>query len=155
MPLHISSYGGIPNSIRPAVAALIVNNHGHVLLQKRADNGLWSIPGGVVEPGESILEALNREIAEETTLKIKSPDLVAVYSHAEAPNVVRYENGNTVQYVCFLFRCVSAAGEARSNNESTLIAYWDPMTLPSPMVVDHERRISLGLRANSRSVSVE
>ena len=53
--------------IRPGVSAIILTAEG-LLLQRRADNGLWGLPGGGVEPGESVTEALVREVREETGL---------------------------------------------------------------------------------------
>ena len=42
-----------------------------VLLQRRRDNGLWGIPGGSLEPGESLEEAARREVWEEVGLSIE------------------------------------------------------------------------------------
>ena len=56
--------------------ALIVNQEGRVLLAQRSisddwDAGLWSLPGGEVQPGEKLYEALQREVAEEVGLEVK------------------------------------------------------------------------------------
>ncbi|GAA4980516.1 NUDIX hydrolase [Kitasatospora paranensis] len=56
------------------VAAAVISHHGHVLLVRRNPDdymgGLWEIPSGTVENGESILDALHRETLEETGLTI-------------------------------------------------------------------------------------
>ena len=39
--------------ILPGASVLVVDARGHILLQRRADSGLWGIPGGMMEPGES------------------------------------------------------------------------------------------------------
>src|SRR5207247_3713755 len=51
--------------IRPGVSAIILTGEG-LLLQRRSDNGLWGLPGGGVEPGESVTEAVVREGRAET-----------------------------------------------------------------------------------------
>lgn len=66
---------------KPAVSAIIVQN-GRILLVKRGvepNKGLWSLPGGSIEPGETTDEALTREVEEETHLKVEPGDLAAVH----------------------------------------------------------------------------
>lgn len=72
-----------------------------ILITKRSDNALWCLPGGGMDPGESIQEACLREVKEETGLDIKLERLFAVYS---TPNrVTKYEDGNIVQHVTLCF----------------------------------------------------
>lgn len=62
---------------KPAVSALIVRD-GEVLLVKRGcepNMGLWSLPGGSIELGETLREALVREVYEETSLVVESGNL--------------------------------------------------------------------------------
>src|SRR5438045_8375170 len=66
-------------AIRPGVSAIILTPEG-LLLQRRSDNGLWGLPGGGVEPGESVSEAIVREVREETGLEVAPGRLVGVYS---------------------------------------------------------------------------
>ena len=53
---------------------VLVNEQGHILLSKRGDNqhqgGLWEFPGGKVESGESVFDALVREFVEEVGVRI-------------------------------------------------------------------------------------
>jgi hypothetical protein len=60
-----------PNSIVPAASAVVLNHDGKILLHKRKDNALWSLPGGAMELGESIEETIIREVKEETGLDVK------------------------------------------------------------------------------------
>jgi 8-oxo-dGTP diphosphatase len=60
-------------SVIPCVGAVIKDDHGRLLLIKRGHPpgaGLWSLPGGRVEPGETDTEALKREMREETGLVV-------------------------------------------------------------------------------------
>ena len=66
---------------RPAVSAVIVCD-GSILLVKRGfepNRGLWSFPGGRIEPGETAREAVEREVMEETSLRIEVGDVAGVY----------------------------------------------------------------------------
>jgi 8-oxo-dGTP diphosphatase len=63
------------------VGGVLFNRHRQVLLIKRDQppaQGLWSIPGGRLEPGESLAEACRREFQEETNLDVEVKHIVAV-----------------------------------------------------------------------------
>ncbi len=63
----------------PCVGAVVSDGAGRVLVVKRArppGEGLWSIPGGRVEPGESAVQAVRREVFEETGLRIDVGDVL-------------------------------------------------------------------------------
>ncbi|CAG7856656.1 hypothetical protein MCAMS1_01222 [biofilm metagenome] len=63
------------------VGGILFNENREVLLIKRNQppaQGLWSIPGGKLEPGESIVEACQREFCEETSLTVTAQHIVAV-----------------------------------------------------------------------------
>src|SRR5262249_17131315 len=59
----------LPKVIRPGTCAAVFNERGEILLQKRADNGFWSMPGGAVDPGESVEQGALREVWEEKRLQ--------------------------------------------------------------------------------------
>jgi 8-oxo-dGTP diphosphatase len=66
-------------SVIPCVGAVIKDDEGRLLLIKRGHEpaaGLWSLPGGRIESGETDLEALVREIAEETGLEVEAGHLL-------------------------------------------------------------------------------
>lgn len=69
-----------PHSV--SVAGVIVDDQGRALLIKRRDNGHWEPPGGVLEREETIPDALQREVLEETGIKIELPaTLTGVYKN--------------------------------------------------------------------------
>jgi 8-oxo-dGTP diphosphatase len=98
-----------------AVSAAIIRD-GRVLVTQRArgpGTGVWSMPGGVVEAGETLTEALVREIQEETALTIQP---VALAGHREV--VVRDGDGRASRHfviLCFASRWI--AGEPQLNEE--------------------------------------
>ena len=66
-------------SVIPCVGAVVTDEQGRVLLIKRGHEpgaGLWSIPGGRIEPGETDAEALVREMFEETGLVVEVGPLI-------------------------------------------------------------------------------
>ena len=64
-----------------SVAAAIIDDQGRFLAIRRADNGHWEPPGGVLELHESIEEGLTREVAEETGLMVEPLALTGVYKN--------------------------------------------------------------------------
>ena len=69
----------MPSHLIPCVGAVIKDEHGRLLLIKRGHEpgaGLWSLPGGRIEPGETDAEALVREMREETGLAVEAGRLL-------------------------------------------------------------------------------
>ena len=81
--------------------ALIKDSSGRILLQKRSDYGDWGLPGGAMEPGESIEETMIREVKEETGISIKEYNFLSVYTGNRM--MYKYPDGNEVVFVMFLF----------------------------------------------------
>ena len=57
--------------VKVGVGVIVVDDSGEILLEKRRDNGMWGLPGGGIEPGESVYETALREVKEETGLDIE------------------------------------------------------------------------------------
>lgn len=96
---------------RPMVGVgAIIFREGRVLLVQRAREpayGKWSIPGGLVEVGESLEEAVMREVREEVALEVKVKDLVVALDR-----VIPDENGRVeYHYILMDFLCEAAKGE--------------------------------------------
>ena len=98
-----------------AVSAAIIRD-GRVFIARRARGpalGVWTMPGGMVEIGETLREALIREILEETSMTIEP---VALAGHREV--IVRDDSGRVSRHfviLCFASRWI--AGETRLNDE--------------------------------------
>ena len=87
--------------ILPAVAAAIFNAKGEVLLQRRRDVNQWCIISGHVEFGESVEQAILREIAEETNARAQIKRFIGIYSSPESQTY--YYKGKTVHYITSYF----------------------------------------------------
>jgi 8-oxo-dGTP diphosphatase len=138
---HLRERVGHATLMMPATAAVILDPAGRVLLIRRGDGRGWSLPGGMMEPGEKLAECLVREVQEETGLDVEPLRLVGVYSD---PNYTRvtYPNGDRVHFVSAAFECRVIGGELRADGEESLaVGYFSPQALPEPVVCDHEIRI--------------
>lgn len=119
-----------PKQILPAVAAAIFNEKGEILLQKRKDVNQWCIISGHVEFGETIEEAILREIEEETNSKATISRFIGVYS---SPNSQTYAyQDRTVQYVTSYFeaKLVGTITPDFSNNETQELKFFPPENIP-------------------------
>ncbi|MEU2234388.1 NUDIX hydrolase [Streptomyces vietnamensis] len=112
----------------PGVSAVVLDDRGRVLLGKRADNGLWAIIGGIVDPGEQPADAVVREVHEETAVRCV-PERIVLVETLRKPVV--YPNGDICQYMDVAFRCRAIGGEARVNDdESTEVGWFGVNELP-------------------------
>jgi 8-oxo-dGTP pyrophosphatase MutT (NUDIX family) len=101
-------------------AGVVLDGNGKVLLGRRADNGTWSLPGGIIEPGEEPADAAVREIFEETGVIAVPEELSAVTVFGP----ITYENGDVVRYLEVLFRCRVVGGSARVNDSESVEVTW-------------------------------
>ena len=108
--------------LRCGVAALITDSADRVLITQRSDNNRWCLPGGQVDPGESVSKACIREVLEETGLTVEIKKLIGVYSTPHA--LVIYPDGNKAQYVSLCFEVTVIAGEAGLSDETTACGYF-------------------------------
>jgi 8-oxo-dGTP pyrophosphatase MutT (NUDIX family) len=70
----------VARALLAAAFAVVHDGPGRVLLVRRADDGLWELPGGRIDVGETVSAAAIREVAEETGLQVRVESLVGVYS---------------------------------------------------------------------------
>src|SRR3954467_3481204 len=102
--------------IRLCCGAAVWDDGGKILLMLRDDDQHWCLPGGGVDSGESVQEACEREVLEETDLQVKVGRLLAIYSNVD--RVFEYPDGNRWQHIDLLFAREIAGGELRNTPEA-------------------------------------
>ncbi|MBV9019169.1 MAG: NUDIX domain-containing protein [Ktedonobacteraceae bacterium] len=124
---------------RIGVYALIFEN-GLVLLAHRRDIDWWNLPGGGMEVGEAVDEALRREVREETGLEVQVEQLVGVYSKPQKQEVV------------LTFRCRVTGGILISTEESRACRYFAPDSLPENTLPKHRQRVEDALLQQPQAI---
>lgn len=115
------------NSLVPGASAIITNESGEIVLQRRTDNELWALPGGTMDIGESIGEAIVREVEEETGLTVELVSIVGVYS--DPNHVFAYSDGEVRQEFSICFAGRAKGGTLRASDESHEVAFFAPSQL--------------------------
>lgn len=105
-----------------AVCGLIRQKDGKILMNLNPNRG-WEIPGGQVEAGETLVQALQREIREETGVEAAVGSLVGIY------------NNLRVSLLVFTFLCEYRSGQPTTSEEALQIEWVDPAEVLSR--VDH------------------
>jgi mutator protein MutT len=94
-----------------SVAGVVIDDQDRVLVTRRADNGHWEAPGGVLELDETFEEGVVREVAEETGMTVTVQELSGVYK-------------NTARgIVALVFRCIPGAEPLRTSDETTEVCW--------------------------------
>ncbi|WP_410567665.1 NUDIX hydrolase [Amycolatopsis sp. cmx-4-61] len=109
------------NSIAVAVSAFIQDDEGRILMIRRTDNDLYSIPGGQLELGETLAEAAVREVREETGIECEVTAVIGLYS--DPKHVIAYDDGEVRQEFSICFRAAATGGTLQTSNESKEVAW--------------------------------
>ncbi|MEA3265474.1 MAG: NUDIX hydrolase [Candidatus Fermentibacteria bacterium] len=121
-----------PETPQITVDAIIEMNNGIVLIERKNPPPGWAIPGGFVDRGESLLEAVKREALEETSLDIEVLDLFHVYSRPW-----RDPRGDTISAV---YWC-RASGKPVGGDDAAKAVVFSEDALPENIAFDHRKII--------------
>src|SRR5688572_7972623 len=142
---------GKEGKLRLGCSAAIFDEQGRILLTRRTDNGQWCLPGGRMESGESAAEACEREVLEETGLRVRVKRLVGVYSHPD--QLVIYPDGNKAHIVALHFEAEVVSGEPGLSNETTDFGYFTKDQIQSlEFLGRHRERIMDTLENNPEAL---
>lgn len=129
-----------PDKIVPSVTALIWNpRRTHIFWQQRRDNGLWVMPGGAVEPGETLVEAVRREAWEETGLAVTVLGLCCVDADPTQYAINCYPNA-VVHFCALTFVCQAQDVWYQLNHESLEGRWVESTETPQPTAPAHRWR---------------
>ncbi|MEV0527868.1 NUDIX domain-containing protein [Streptomyces sp. NPDC050439] len=115
------------NSVVPSVTAVVRNAQGNVLLIHKTDNGLWALPGGGHDVGESVEQTVVREVAEETGIAVLVEDIVGLYTDPQ--HVIAYDDGEVRQQFSICFHARPVGGSLRTSSESKEVRWVSPADL--------------------------
>ena len=139
-----SYFAADPTEVRISVSAVVrhAQRPEQILLMKRSDNAHWGLPGGYVEPGESVTTATEREVREETGFEIELLRLVGVYSDPKT-QVIEYADRRRVQAINLCFEAVARErGELTTPEETLELGFFAASALPQPFVPIHGVRVA-------------
>ncbi|WP_069165841.1 NUDIX hydrolase [Nocardia altamirensis] len=117
------------NSLVPGGSALVVDSGGAVLMQRRGDSGNWSLPGGIMEIGETLEQCVIRETKEETGLDIEIAGLLGIYT--DPAHVIEYSDGEIRQEFAITFYGRVTGGQLAVSHESTEVRFVRPDEMAS------------------------
>jgi 8-oxo-dGTP diphosphatase len=116
-------YVGYANAV-PGAEAVCFDRDGRVLLGRRANDpgaGLWDLPGGFLQENELPVDALRREVREETGLELELRDFLGHWLEPYAGRIV----------LCLAWTAL-ASGDARAADDLVEVRWFEPDVLPSP-----------------------
>jgi len=112
------------NSLVPSANVIVGDELGRILLIRRTDNGNWALPGGAMDLGETIVQAAEREVLEETGITCRVSGLVGIYTNPR--HVLEYtSNGEVRQEFSIVFTAAKVSGEPTPSSESSQVEWVD------------------------------
>jgi 8-oxo-dGTP pyrophosphatase MutT (NUDIX family) len=109
------------NSIVVAVTAFILGDAERVLMIRRTDSGLYAIPGGGLELGETVGQTVVREVKEETGIDVVPVRVIGIYSDPQ--HVIAFTDGEVRQEFSICFAARAIGGELATSNESSEVLW--------------------------------
>ena len=116
--------------LQDGAAAIIENQKGEILLQRRVDDNNWGLPGGCQEINETFEETIIREVKEETNLNVSEEELKVIDVVSGPRRRYTYPNGDTVISNTVLYHITKFSGKITWDEESKELKYFSLNNLP-------------------------
>lgn len=129
-----------PNSLVVATSAVVTDDQGRILLQRRVDSGNWAMPGGGMEMSESLTDSVIREVKEESGFDVEVTGIVGTYT--DPRHIIAYTDGEVRRQFNICYTARITGGELAISDESTDIRFVDPAELPD-LPMHHTQRLRL------------
>ncbi len=140
--------------VLPSVTGIVFDDENRILFVRQTESGLWSPPGGAVDPEEIPADAVVREVWEETGLHARPVRLLGV--HGGPACLVTYSNGDRTIYVMTVFECAVLGGSLRAcSDETNAAAFVSFSELPTYRTSDWVRHVIPGLYDRSKAAYFE
>lgn len=129
------------NSLVVATSAVVTDDGGRILLQRRTDSGNWALPGGGMEITESLADSVIREVKEETGFDVEVTGLVGTYT--DPRHIIAYTSGEVRRQFNICYTARITGGQLVISDESTEICFVDPGELDG-LPMPHTQRLRIG-----------
>ncbi len=116
------------NSLVVGSSAIVTDENGRILLQRRSDSGNWALPGGAMDIGETFAQSAVREVKEETGFDVSIDHIVGIYS--DPGHVFAYDDGEIRQEFNICLACTIVGGTLAVSDESTAVEFFGVEELP-------------------------
>ncbi len=113
-----------PNGMVVAASAVVTDDEGRILLQRRRDNDLWALPGGGMDLTDSPPGTAVREVKEETGLHVEVTGLVGTYT--DPKHIIEYTDGEVRRQLNVCFTARATGGQPTISDGSTELRFVRP-----------------------------
>lgn len=118
-------------------AGAVIARDGRILLQRRSDNGLWGLPGGLLELDETYEQAALREIREETGLEVRLTAFLGIFHNHD----MIWSNGDRAHTIGAYFAAEILRGTPRTDEESLELRFFAKEEIPELFAEDHRAAV--------------
>ena len=123
----------------PTIVVIVSDRHGRILLVHDHDSDYWTLPGGIIEPGETPADTAVREVWEEAGVHVRLKRLLGIVGGPGCET--RYSNGDRIAWVASVFGAEVDEAEPNADGlEARAAAFVSQADLPRIKLRDDSRR---------------
>lgn len=141
------------NSVVPSATAFVEDDAGAVLLIERTDNGHWSMPGGAMDPGESLTACAVRETQEETGVDVDVTGLIGIWT-SPGHRIEYTSDGEVRQEFTVVYRATYRSGQPTPSSESKIVR-WVPREEIAQLPMDRSQRERIKWALSGQPVRID